>query len=654
MIIKKMTAHFGTLEGAGLELGSGLNVLYAPNESGKSTWCAFLRAMLYGVDTAQRVRQGQQPDKKKYLPWSGSPMSGSMDVETEEGPITLRRWTERANQPMQAFSATVTGTDVPVAGMTGQSAGQTLTGAPREVFERSAFIHQAGLGLTNDPELEKRFAAIVSAGDEEQSYSETDKRLRAWLRRRRSGRRGAVPEAEAEIARIEGELARIEQASQAVGRLEQELTEALARQGELVRQMEKARSEARRKALADLAAARADVTAAQERLAQAQEEKARTMEELQDTAFGVMGPQRAEKQVRADMDELKELSRQEAALPPLWMGFIPLGIAGALWAASVFLPRYPLAVIAGGAVFLALAAGVWFWRKKVLARQEELRDRRAYILEEYGVETSGDIRALLDEYGGLWAEAQNAARSAAHGENALEAARRRQKAAEEPVLNGLDFVHGDSEAARASRAVTQGQERIEQLRERRAMAEGQAKAMGDAMVLRSELQERRGRLETLLIQEEALELACETMEQADGALREKFSPMLAEKAAALFGALTAGRYDEITLARDLSAKTRRAGDAVGREADFLSQGARDQLYLALRLAVCSLVLPEDKACPIVLDDALAAFDQERMGRALELLKTVAEKRQVLLFTCHRREPEYFADDPAVTVRTLGA
>ena len=93
MIIKKMTAWFGTLEGASLELGEGLNVIYAPNESGKSTWCAFIRAMLYGVDTGQRARQGQQPDKKKYLPWSGAPMSGSMDVLTAEGSTVLR------NQP---------------------------------------------------------------------------------------------------------------------------------------------------------------------------------------------------------------------------------------------------------------------------------------------------------------------------------------------------------------------------------------------------------------------------------------------------------------------------------------------------------------------------------------------------------------------------
>ena len=69
MIIKRMTASFGCLEGRTLELHEGLNVIAAPNESGKSTWCAFIRAMLYGVDSSERARAGHLPDKARYAPW---------------------------------------------------------------------------------------------------------------------------------------------------------------------------------------------------------------------------------------------------------------------------------------------------------------------------------------------------------------------------------------------------------------------------------------------------------------------------------------------------------------------------------------------------------------------------------------------------------
>ena len=53
-----MTATFGKLEHETLRLRPGLNIVTAPNEWGKSTWCAFLTAMLYGLDTRQRAAKG--------------------------------------------------------------------------------------------------------------------------------------------------------------------------------------------------------------------------------------------------------------------------------------------------------------------------------------------------------------------------------------------------------------------------------------------------------------------------------------------------------------------------------------------------------------------------------------------------------------------
>ena len=74
-----------------------------------------------------------------------------------------------------------------------------------------------------------------------------------------------------------------------------------------------------------------------------------------------------------------------------------------------------------------------------------------------------------------------------------------------------------------------------------------------------------------------------------------------------------------------------------RRALTLSQGTADQLYLAVRLAVCELALPTDDPSPLVLDDALANFDDGRCALALEALARLGEERQILLFTCHSRE-----------------
>ena len=66
MRIKRMTATFGGLTEQRLELAPGLNLIQAPNESGKSTWAGFLKAMLYGIDTRDRDKKGHLADKNRY------------------------------------------------------------------------------------------------------------------------------------------------------------------------------------------------------------------------------------------------------------------------------------------------------------------------------------------------------------------------------------------------------------------------------------------------------------------------------------------------------------------------------------------------------------------------------------------------------------
>ena len=101
--------------------------------------------------------------------------------------------------------------------------------------------------------------------------------------------------------------------------------------------------------------------------------------------------------------------------------------------------------------------------------------------------------------------------------------------------------------------------------------------------------------------------------------------------------LTGGKYDKVSLTREFDALAEEHDGLLPRRALVLSRGTADQLYLAVRLAVCQLVLPEEDPCPIVLDDALANFDDGRMALALQTLTELGKERQILLFTCHSRE-----------------
>ena len=72
---------------------------------------------------------------------------------------------------------------------------------------------------------------------------------------------------------------------------------------------------------------------------------------------------------------------------------------------------------------------------------------------------------------------------------------------------------------------------------------------------------------------------------------------------------------------------------VMRPAAAMSCGTADQVYLALRLAMVHRLLPAD--APLILDDALVNFDDDRAASAIRLLTAEAEKRQVILFTCRK-------------------
>ena len=104
MHILEMQAAYGRLRGDSLRLEPGLNLIYAPNESGKSTWCSFIRTMLYGLPTRQ---SGPLADKNRFAPWTGEAMQGRMDLETDGRRWTVLRDTRRASAPMQNFACTI-------------------------------------------------------------------------------------------------------------------------------------------------------------------------------------------------------------------------------------------------------------------------------------------------------------------------------------------------------------------------------------------------------------------------------------------------------------------------------------------------------------------------------------------------------------------
>ncbi|MEF2813320.1 MAG: AAA family ATPase [Oscillospiraceae bacterium] len=634
MIIRHMQGTFGTLDGEQLRLDTGLNIIYAPNESGKSTWCAFLRAMLYGIDTSQRARAGFVPDKQKYAPWSGKPMAGELELEQGGKCITIRRWTEAPNAPLRGFSAVYTGTDIPVPGLTAADAGEQLTGVSAEVFARTAFIGQGGLVVTGTPELEKRISAIVTSGEEASSYTEADAQLRAWLRRRRSGQHGALPELEGRITTVEEQLHRLERNAQEQAACAAEIAQTDAELQTVTEQMNAARQRQRRAALSSMGEEKSNLRTLEQTLEQARRDAAARRTALEQTHFGVQTPDEAGETAERDAQRAESLAgtAEHGGKPYFWIAALVLS---ALCAALGYLVAQPL-------YYAAIALAVLTVVLLIVARGGKKRAQQASaalgkLLRSYGAQDADGIYYQAEVHRAAYRACAAAMQAEQQAAAALEDAREHQCETHERLLQSLDFESGTGEAAALYQRKCALESVRTRLRTQQAQLTGAALAIGDPMALKSEhaqLLEQRDALER---QYAAIALAIETLGRADSELQSRFSPQLAQKAADYMDYLTDGRYDELVLARDLSAKARSADDPTPRDTAYLSAGTADLLYLSVRLALCELTCPADDPCPLVLDDTLVNFDDARAKRAMALFHEIAQHRQVILFTCHERD-----------------
>lgn len=622
MIIRKLTASFGKFHGDTLELQPGLNVIESGNESGKSTWCAFIGAMLYGVDSSAREKGGMLPVKVKYAPWSGAPMEGAMELEQGGKSVTITRKTTAKNAPMRSFEAHYTGTGLPVPELTGADAGQLLTGVPREVFERSAYIRQGDIPVTGSPELEKRISALVFAGDEDTSYSDADEVLRAWLRKRRR----ALEDVESQMEQLRaqqsaGELllrereqaaARLRQAEEAVVRLQAE-SDALRRQQ-------------RQQALQEMNQQKMHLDFLQERYDTAVKAEESAMTRISESPFAGITLEEACRRAETDVKSARQMEKESgkrASLPLILVAALAVIslVLGILWERPALLG----CVICG-----ILAVALWAVGQKTASQTAQKLEK---LLEYYGASSAGEIETLAAAYERdyqTW-EAAVTRRRAAKADLDAEYAKRSGR--EGQILGSLDFETGTTAAASAGRRLKQAQDTVSDYRARLAKLDGRLESdpgVADGQAQMETLQARKRELDA---QYSAILLAQRTLQEADTEIQQVFSPRLSAKASEIMEFFTDGRYDTVVLDRNFTAQTRLSGDAVSRRAGYMSSGASDLLYLAVRLAICELVLPPED-CPIILDDTLANIDADRRARVMDYLAGVAKTRQVIVFSCN--------------------
>ena len=132
---------------------------------------------------------------------------------------------------------------------------------------------------------------------------------------------------------------------------------------------------------------------------------------------------------------------------------------------------------------------------------------------------------------------------------------------------------------------------------------------------------------------------------------------LLRAAGAHFARLTGGRYGGLSVDEDAAGRALlRAIRDNGAECpvEALSEGARDQLYLALRIAAIEAHVARAQPIPFIADDLLVHFDDTRARAAIALLAALGATTQVILFTHHAHIASLASEIAGVAVQTLAA
>ena len=708
MKIYSMTATFGKLENQTITLQPGLNIIEAPNEWGKSTWCAFLVAMLYGIDTRERTKQGSLADKEHYAPWSGAPMEGRMDICWKGRDITIERRT-RGRLILGEFRAfeTATGMDVPE--LTATNCGMELLGVERSVFTRAGFLKLSDMPVTQDDALRRRLNNLVTTGDETGSGEKLAQALKDLKNKCRYNRSGLLPAAEAERDKLEEQLRTLQDLNAQAARLQDRQKEletwvsklenhkAALRYAQALEEsqhirMAQAGKEQIAQQLTAMEAECADLPSAEEA------ERARTeLQRLHNESMSLqmeqqmlppapvapackpcfegMTGEKAVEQAREDAAQATLLKKKT----PLTAIGIVLAILGALAAAGGFVLtdlQLPL-WLGGGAVLitgiillilgaaknskatalLAMLAGkygtgdanTWvalaaeFAQDRTTYEQEnaqyrqtlaDIQQRREGLVAQLqaitGGEAIGTCLTKWEQIAQKWQTLADMRRDLQRAESQIATLQSMTKDVPKPeTADGLTYSMSETDTMLTNAAFEQKQNQL-----RIGQFQGQAETLGQETALRAQLKQVKGRIERLEETYDALELAQKALGAATSELQRRFAPRISKRAQELFGKLTGGRYQRMTLAEDLSIHVSAEQETTMRASQWRSDGTVDQLYLALRLAVAEELTPD---APLVLDDAMVRFDDKRLATALDILGEMAQDKQVILFTCQSRE-----------------
>ncbi|WP_040210682.1 hypothetical protein [Clostridium polynesiense] len=170
-------------------------------------------------------------------------------------------------------------------------------------------------------------------------------------------------------------------------------------------------------------------------------------------------------------------------------------------------------------------------------------------------------------------------------------------------------------------------------------------------IIEEEIENTKEHIKSLEKRLKVIETAIETLSESFKEIQKSFAPLLNKEVSSIFKVITHNKYNEIKVSEEYSLVLRDIEENTLFNAEYLSSGTFEQIYLSLRIAMINLIF-KDKRVPIILDDAFVQYDDERLNNALKVIVELSRHKQIILFSCQKREEEFLRNIEGLNIIQL--
>lgn len=593
MRIKNLKINgFGKLKDKDIELESGINVIYGKNEAGKSTLLKYITSMFYGL--SKNKNGGTIPEIEKYEPWNNEEFSGKMAYELDnKEAFEVYRDFKKKNPKIFNENLEDISKEFNIDKTKGNEFFYEQTGLEEEIFVSSIITKQAGVKLNEKEQntLIQKISNILGTGEDTTSYTTILNKLKKKL----NDEIGTSNTKERPINIVENKIKELQLEKQDLEKYQTykyDIDEKINEESEVIDKLNKELDILR------------NTNIEKERLKE-KENRININKEMIDSF---------EKDINKLETERKDISKQNTSnnvSKSRIMIFAVLTIIVTL--IEILVPNM-IARISVAIVLIIYMIYLFVknnnkrnFKKDLITKQKNIDDK-IKILEQNKEKQLIELEKTEKEYN------ENLINIKAKSgiidlENVIELIDIKQRKINEESLKLHTLKIDNDNVIPKLEKLVNIEEELETLEE-----EG------------LELKKKRDNIRRTL---DYLEIAYNKM-------KEQITPKFTEELSKVMKKISNEKYRNVRINTNGNIIVEEStGEYIN--AENLSIGTIDQLYLSLRLATIKEISKENM--PIILDEAFAYYDEERLENILNYLANEYKEKQIIIFTCTDREKE---------------